>query len=455
LEEKHLSTTRTIIVIGGNAAGINAANAARKQDSKANIILVTREKHPAYSRCGIPYVLANEIPRFEDLIIFPPSHYRMMRLDLRTETTATSIDTAEKTVQLEEKDGKPETVSYDALVLATGATPFIIPINGKDLPGVYAMRTLDDGRTIREAMKSAKSAVVIGAGFVGLETAHALVENHIQTTVVELLPSIVPTLFDYDMAAYAQKMIEAHGVKMLMGRRVTEILGDEKVTGLKSGDLEIETDMIIMATGVRPNVELARAIGCEVGITRTIRVNPRMQTTCPDVFAAGDCIESQSMITGLPCLVQLGTNAVRQGKVAGTNAAGGYSTFPGVICAAMSKIFDFEVGAAGLTEKQAQEVGFRTVSGAMTGATRAEYFPGKKEVRVKIIAEPYMGRVMGAQLVGGEGVAHRVNMLSIAIQTEMTVRQLLNADTGYAPPMCDTWEPVALAAEIAARKIQR
>ncbi len=450
-----MSTSKKIVIVGANAAGINAANAARKQDGKADIILVTKEKYPAYSRCGIPYVLADEIPKFEDLVVFPPSHYRMMKLDLRTETTATDIDANEKTVQLEEKGGKTEKVKYDSIILAKGASPFIIPVKGKDLPGVYPMRTLDDGRKIQEAMKTAKSAAVIGAGFIGLETAHAFAEHHIRTTIIEMLPSIAPTMFDVDMAGYAQKMIEASGVKMLMSRRLTEILGEDKVTGVKVGDEEVEADIVIMATGVRPNVDLARKIGCELGITRAIRVNPRMQTSVHDVFAAGDCIESQSMITGLPCLIQLGTNAVRQGKVAGINAAGGYSTFPGVICAAMSKMFGFELGAAGLTEQQAQSVGFRTVTGAMTGTTRAEYFPGHKEIRVKIIAEPYMGRIMGAQLVGGEGVAQRVNMLSVAIQNEMTVRQLMNADTGYAPPLCDTWEPLALAAEIAAMKIQR
>ena len=450
-----MSSQKKIVIIGVNAAGINAANAARKQDGRADITLVTDEKYPAYSRCGIPYVLSKEIPKFENLIIFPLSHYKLMKFNLRTETKATTVDPIEKSVQLEEKDGRTENIKYDSLIISTGATPFIIPINGSDLPGVFAIRTLDDGTAIQDAVKKAKSAVIIGAGFIGLETAHALIENNIQTTIVEVLPSIIPTMFDYDMGGYIQQMIEANGVKMLMGKRVTEIIGKDKVKGVKVGDDVIEADMVIMATGVRPNVDLARKAGCELGITRSLRVNPRMQTTVPDIFAAGDCIESQSMITGLACLIQLGTNAVRQGKVAGTNAAGGYSTFPGVICTAMSKIFNFELGAAGLTEKQAQAIGFKTVSGTMTGSTRAEYFPGKKEVRVKVIAEPYMGRIMGAQLVGGEGVAQRVNMLSIAIQSQMTVRQLMNADTGYAPPMADTWEPIALASEIAARKIER
>ncbi len=444
-----------IVIIGANASGINAANAARKNNRKVEIILIENDKSPAYSRCGIPYVLAKEIPNINDLIIFPPDHYKMMKLDLRTETKAINIDPDKKSVQLKEKDGKIEKETYDSLILTMGATPFIIPIKGHDLPGVFAIRTLEDGRIIQKAMKNAKSAVIIGAGFIGLETAHAFIENKIQTTIIELLPSITPTLFDYDMAEYAQKKIEAYGVKMLMGKRVTEIVGTNKVTGVKVGEDVIDADIVIMATGVRPNTNLAKQIGCELGVTRAIKVNPRMQTTVSGVYAAGDCVESQNMITGLPCLMQLGTSAVRQGKVAGTNAAGGYSIFPGVIGTAMTKIFNFEIGAAGLTEKQAQNVGFKTVSGTIVGTTRAEYFPGKRNVRVKIVAEPYTGKIMGAQIVGGEGVAHRVNMLSIAIQNEMSVRQLMNADTGYAPPMADTWEPIVLAAELAARKIRR
>ncbi|MCK5402685.1 FAD-dependent oxidoreductase, partial [Candidatus Bathyarchaeota archaeon] len=320
-----------ILIIGANASGINAANAARKNNRKAEIILIENDKSPAYSRCGIPYVLAKEIPNINDLIIFPPDHYKMMKLDLRTETKAINIDHDKKSVQLEEKDGTLEKVTYDSLILTTGATPFIIPIKGHDLPGVFAIRTLEDGRVIQNAMKNAKSAVIIGAGFIGLETAHAFIENEIQTTIVELLPSIIPTLFDYDMAEYAQKKIEAYGVKMLMGKRVTEIVGENKVTGVKVGEDVIDADIVIMATGVRPNTNLAKQIGCELGVTRAIKVNPRMQTTVSGVYAAGDCVESQNMITGLPCLMQLGTSAVRQGKVAGTNAAGGYSTFPGVI----------------------------------------------------------------------------------------------------------------------------
>ena len=446
---------RKIAIIGGNAAGVNAANAARKTDPSAETTIVEREKYSAYSRCGLPFVLGGEIPKLEDLIVFPPSHYNLMKIDLRLETGAKAIDAKAKTVQIKDKDGKTETLQYDSLILATGASPFIIPIRGYNLPGVFPIRTIEDGRKITQAMEEAEGAIIIGAGFIGLEAAHALNEKNIKCTVVELLPQVIPTMFDPDMARIAQRKIEEHGVEVMVNSRVTEILGDKKVTGVKVESKEISADLIIMATGVRPNVELAQAIGCEIGVTRAIKVNMRMETTVPGVYAAGDCVETQNRLTGKPSLIQLGTCSVRQGKVAGINAAGGYATYPGSMASAVSKFFDMEVGAAGLMERVARSEGFQTVSGAVTGKTRAEYFPGSEEIRVKIVAEPTMGRVLGAQIIGGEEVTQRVNMLAVAIERGMTVWELAKADTAYAPPLSETWEPVALAAEVTSMRIRR
>jgi NADH oxidase (H2O2-forming) len=443
-----------IVIIGANAAGVHAANAARKTDPKAKITLIDKEPYPAYSRCGIPYVLASEIPNFEDLMAFPPSHYRMMKFDLHLETKARSINPEDKIVLVEDKEGKIEALKYDSLILATGAEPFLIPIKGCDLPGVFAMRTVDDGKAIQELMKTAKSAVVIGAGFIGLETAHALATSKIKTTIIEVVPYILPALFDEDMADYTQKKIEAQGVNVMVGRRVDAILGKDKVEGVSVGGEEVKTDIVVMAAGIRPRTDLIRGLGVELGVTRAIRVNPRMETSVSGLFAAGDCVESQSSITGLPCLYQLGTNAVRQGTTAGINAVGGYAANPRVICSAVSKIFDFELGAVGLSEYQAAKVGFQTISASITGRTRAPYFPGGKEIKVKIIAEPVLGRIMGAQIVGGEDVAQRINMLSVAIQKEMTALELSAADTSYAPPVAETVEPVATAAEIVAKKMR-
>lgn len=446
---------RKIIIIGANAAGSGVASAARKIDREAEITLIEREKYPAYSRCGLPFVLSGEIPGFEKLVVFPSAWYKMMHLNLLTETTVLSVDAKEKSVKIKSSDGKEDVLKYDTLVLATGARSFIPPVKGFDKDGVLALRTIEDGIRFREKMKQAKSAVVVGAGFIGIETAHALFENKVNTTIVEMLPWVCPTVFDKDIADLIQKNIEEHGVRIIVGKGVEEILGDGKVTGVKVAGETIAADIVLMATGVRSNTELAAQMGVEMGVTRGIKVNQRMATNIPDVYACGDSVESQNMVTGLPTMCQLGTTAVRQAKVAGTNAAGGYAVFPGVLGSCVSTFFGFQIGSTGLTEFQAQRIGLKTISGAVTSKTRAEYFPGGKEIRVKIVAEPEFGRVIGCQMIAGEEVTQRINTVSVAIQKQMTIFELAKADTCYAPPVSEPWEPVALAAEIAVSKLRR
>lgn len=444
-----------IVIVGDNAAGTSVASAARKTDRKAEIIVIDKGKYPAYSRCGLPYVLAGEIPAFDDLITFPLSFYKMMKIDLRLNTVVTSVDSSEKTVETEH-NGKIETIKYDSLVLATGAANFIPPVKGYDKEGVYGLRSIEDGKKISEAMKKSKNAVIVGAGFIGLETAHAFIEKGIKTTVVEMLPYVMPALFDKDMANLSQKMMEKHGVRIIVNEPIGEIVGKEKVEGSVIEDETIDADMVIMATGVRANLDLAKEIGLELGVRdRIIRVNSRMETSDPNIYAAGDCVESRSFITGLPTICQLGTTAVRQAKVAGINAAGGYAIFPGVLGSAVTRIFGFEVGATGITEFQAKRAGLQTVIGKLTSTTKPHYFPSGKEIRVKIIAEKELGTVIGGQIIGGEDVAQRVNMISLAIQNRMTVMELAKADTCYAPPVAETWEAIVLAAEMAASRLHR
>ena len=399
--------------------------------------------------------MAGDIPSFENLIVFPPSYYKMMKLNLETKIKVKLIEPKEKTVLTEEEDGKQETIKYDSLILATGAGSLVPPIKGRDKDGVFCLRTIEDGKDIQGAMKETKKAVVVGAGFIGLEMAHAFAEKNIETTVVELLPCTLSAVLDKDMAGLVQGEIEKRGVRIIVGRGVDEILGDSRATGVLVAGEEIPADLILLACGVRSRNELAAKAGIGIGVTKAIKVNPRMGTSMPDIYAAGDCVESKDMITGRPTLSQLGTTAVRQGKVAGINAAGGYATFPGVLSSAVTRIFGFEVGATGLTEFRAGRTGLKTVSGKITAKTKPEYFPGGKDIKVKILAEPEFGRVIGGQIVGGEDVAQRINMISLAIQKGATVWELAKADTCYAPPVADTWEPVALASELAGLKIRR
>ena len=446
---------RRIIIVGANAAGINAASAARKTDREAEITLIERGKYPAYSRCGLPFVLSGEIPSFEDLIIFPPSYYKMMKLDLQTETTVRSVDSKEKKVQVESKDGTEESIKYDSLVLATGAHPFIPPIKGCNKSCVFPLRTIEDGKIVQEALKDTRSAVVIGAGLIGLEAAHAFVEKGIDVTVVEILPQVLPGMLDEDIANAFQNEVEKHSVRVILERGVDEVLGEDRVNGVLVAGEKVDADLIVLGTGVRPSTELASQMGVEIGVSRGIKVNQQMMTNVPDVYAAGDCDESYSLINGQPCLCQLGTTAVRQGKVAGINAAGGHDAFKGVLGSAVSRMFNTEVGATGLTEFSAGRAGLKTVSGGLTAKTKAEYFPGAKEIKVKITADQELGRILGGQIIAGEDVAQRINMISLAIENKMTVWELAKADTCYAPPVAETWEVVALAAEVVSRRMKK
>lgn len=444
---------RKIVIIGANAAGTDAASAARKTDRTAEITLITEENRAAYSRCGLPFVLGGHIPKFEDLVIFPPSYYRMMKLNLRLETTATNINTEAKTVEVQDKTGKKETLQYDSLILATGAYAFVPPIKGREKQGVFVLRTIEDAMKINQALKTAKSAVVIGAGLIGLEAAVAFVERGVKTTVVELLPYVLPAMLDKDMAKEAQSKLEEKSLKIIVGKGVDEILGGGKVNGVSVAGEKISADLVLIATGIRTSTELAKKAGVAIGETRGIKTSMKMETSVKDVYAVGDCAESVGTITHRPVLSQLGTVAVRHGKVAGINAAGGYAIFPGSIGSAVSRMFDFEVGATGLTEFSAGRNGVETAVGKITSKTKADYYPGALPIKVKLVVEKETKRIIGGQIVAGEEVTQRINALSFAIQKQMSVHELAKADTCYAPPVNETWEPMVLAAEMAIRRL--
>ena len=444
-----------IIIIGAHAAALDAASAARKKDRTAEITLLTTEKHVGYSRCGIPFVIGGHIPKFTDMIVFTSSYHQMMKLDIRTETTATNVDAKAKTVEIRDNTGKTETLQYDQLIFATGAKVFVPPIKGREKPGIMPVRTIEDGESIDQAIKNgAKTAVVMGAGLIGIEMAIGLTERGVRTTVVEMLPQILPVMLDADMAAGVQEMLEARNMRIMVGKGVEEFLGTDKVTGIMAAGEQINADIFVTAFGVRANTELAQKAGAVIGETRAIKVNPKMETNLPDVYAIGDCAETINLITNRPALPQLGTVAVRQGKVAGINAGGGYAIFPGVIGSAVTKFFDTEIGATGLTEFFAKRNGLDVVTSTISGKTRPQYYPGALPIKIKLVVEREMQRIIGAQVIGGEDVPQRINALSIAIQKQMTVRELTKSDTCYAPPVNETWDIMTLVAETILMKIR-
>jgi NADH oxidase (H2O2-forming) len=440
---------KRILVIGANAAGVEAASAARKKDRTAEITLITDEQTAGYSRCGLPFVIGGQIPSFKDLIVYPSTYFQMMKLNLKTETKATAINTEEKIVNVVDKSGATESLPYDSLIIATGAGAFLPPIKGHEKQGILSLRILEDGEKILEAVQNgAKSAVIMGAGLIGLETGVAFIERGLKVTVVEMLPQILPAMLDADMAKMVQEHLQQKGMCILTEKRVEEFLGDDKVTGIMAGGEKLEADLFLSAFGVRANTKLAVDSGIPLGESRAIKTNGRMETAVKDVYAVGDCAEAPNLITHKPVCAQLGTIAVRHGKVAGANAAGGYSQFPGVLASAVTRLFDTEAGVTGLTVAAAKRAGIEVVTGAISSKTKADYYPGALPVKVKLVVEKESQRLIGAQVVSGEEVTQRINALSFAIQKGMTVRELAKADTAYAPPLCETWEPMVLAAEM-------
>ena len=287
----------------------------------------------------------------------------------------------------------------------------------------------------------------------GLEAAEALVERGVKTTVVEMLPSVLPKLLDPDMSSEVQKRFEEKGVTFILGKSAGAILGGKKVEAVSVGGESIPADIVLNAVGVRPNVELAQKAGIAIGETRGIKTNNRMQTSDENIYAAGDCAETTHLITGKPALPLLGSAAVKMGKVAGTNAAGGYSIYPGTLFSWVSRIFHLDVGGVGLTEFWAKQVGMEVVVGKITSKTRADYFPGGLPIKIKIVVDKETKHILGGQIVGGEEVTQRINTLALAIQNNMSVYDLAKTDTCYAPSVCEAWEPLVLAAEIAMRKL--
>ena len=440
--------TMKIVVIGSGTAGSNFALFARKLDRKAEIIVIGKEKTMQHSPCALPFVLSGKIPKLEDIIVFPNEFYEKQKIQMMLETEAKTIDRKRKVI-ITDKDEVP----YDKLVLATGSKAFIPPIKGVEKKGVFTLKEMRDVREIQEYIKERKpkKAVVIGAGLIGLEGAVAFRELGMEVLVVELLEHLLPTMLDKDIASIVQSHLEEKGIQFRFGVGVSEIIGDP-VTAVKIGEEEIESDIVLVATGVRANVDLAREAGLE--IKRGIIVDEYLRTSDPDIYAIGDCAEVYDAVTGERILSQLGTTAVRMAKVAAENVFNKNVKFKPVFNTAITELFDLEIGTFGITQERARKEGVEVVVGKFKGSTKPEYYPGGKPITVKLIFRKDNKKLIGAQIVGGERVWGRIMALSFAAQKETTVEDIAYGETAYAPPISPTIDPITVAAEMALRRFK-
>ncbi len=450
--------TRRIVIIGCGVAGTTAAFYSRKTDRTSELTIIGSETLPEYSRCGLPYAFSGIVPTLKSLIGYDEEFYEHTnRIQLRLGVTATKIHVDHQTVELDGKDHLGNQIGYDSLILTTGARPTNLSIPGSGLSGVFTIRTMDDIENLANYLKEAKArrAAVIGAGLTGSEMAEALLIRGIGVIQAEIVPEILPVILDPDIASLVREKGEEHGVEYHLGSTLDEILGEGgRVAGVQISGQKHEVDAVVVTVRVRPSTELAKDAGIELGGSGGIRTDERMATSAKNIYAAGDCIETFDLVTRRHVFFQLATTAVRQSMVAGINAAGGDAHYPGSTGVATVKLFGLEVAALGPTSALAEKIGIRPVSVRVTGSTRLSYYPGGKDLTVKLLANRDNGKLLGAQLVGEEGATLRANFASMAAHLGLTVQEFADIETCYSPPLAPVWDPVTIAAQALLKKMK-
>jgi len=449
--------TERLIVIGGDAAGMSAAAAARRRDPELQIVAIERGAHTSYSACGIPYLVGGLFDDLDRLVSRSPEEFRQTGIDVRTRCEVTAIDLERRTVTVRDLDQQSDgEEGFDQLVYATGAVAVAPPVPGAD--ACEPVRTLHQAERFRARLERAGShhAVVIGASYVGLEMAEAMVLRGLDVVLVERSTQVMSTL-DAEMAAHVQEAAEGVGIRVMLSTALEEVRHDSegRARSVLTSEGELPADHVVLATGVKPATDLAEAAGLEVGPSGALRVDDRQR--CPGVdgvFAAGDCVESRHRILERPVNVQLGTHANKQGRIAGVNATGGDIAFPGVIGTAVSKICHYEVARTGISECEATDAGIDVVSVTVKDRTRAGYYPGSGPIWVKLVAEPVTGRLLGGQIVGVEGAAKRIDVLAVAVWAGVRVGELELFDLSYAPPFSGVYDPLLVAARQTAKAVR-
>jgi NADPH-dependent 2,4-dienoyl-CoA reductase/sulfur reductase-like enzyme len=444
-----------IVVIGGVAAGMSAASQVKRRRPDAEVVVLEQGPDVSYGACGIPYNIEDPARRIEDLVVITAEQFRNERgIDVRTRQEALAIDLASKVVRVRSiETGQEYERPYDKLVIATGASAVRLPLPGLDLPGVFALRELSHGAAIKRwlAEREPRRAIIVGAGYIGMEMAEALRRRGLEVTVLEKLDQVVPG-FEPAIAMAVKEELVRHGVRVETGIGVQAIERAEDLR-VRTDRGAFAADLVLVSVGVRPNVALARAAGVRLGETGAIAVDDRMATSAPDVFAAGDCAEARHLVAGRPAYVPLGTTANKQGKVAGANAAGGDERFGGIVGTAAFKVFDIEVGRTGLGAQEIARLGLDAVAAVSTHRSRGHAFPDAKTITTVLFAERRTGRLLGAQMAGGDAVAKRIDVLATALHARMTVGEVESLDLSYAPPFAPVWDPVLVAATVARKEL--
>jgi NADPH-dependent 2,4-dienoyl-CoA reductase/sulfur reductase-like enzyme len=446
-----------LVVIGGCAAGMSAASKARRLNPDLEIVVYEKTGFVSYASCGLPYYVSGVIEDHNKLVVRTPAQFAKQGIEVHLHHEVTEVDTENRRVRVANlEDGGSWSESYDKLLMATGGRPTVLPdFSLCELGGVFVMRAVEDGVAVRDFVQRERPrrAVIIGAGYIGLEMAESFHELGLETTVIGRPPQVLKR-FDADIAQLVQDELESKGVRLSLDDEVKALESDAqgRVRQVISSGEVFEADLVLLALGVRPNVALAEAAGVALGETGAIATDSRMRTNLPNVFSAGDCAEAYHQITGRGDYIPLGTTANKQGRVAGTNLGGGHAEFEGIVGTAITKVLDVYAALTGLAEKDARALGYAVQSTRIQTGSRAHYYPGGRPMHVKLVVEEGSGRLLGGQIVGDEGAGPRIDVLATALHKGMTVEELARLDLAYVPPIAPVWDPLLVAANVALKE---
>ena len=466
-----------LVVIGGVAAGMSAASSFKRLKPEAEAVVLEKDHFISYGACSLPYYISDDIKDINTLLSLTPEAAKERGISVLTRHEAVSVDPAAKTVAaIDLNTNEKKTIPYDKLVIATGALPIRPPFPGVDLEHVFTLRDLHDGAAIKKFInhwlsfepcigpdcvyenpygigKRPMQAAIVGGGSIGMEMCEALRKRGVEVTVFEKMDRVLGTM-DTSITDIIEERIIAEGVRLNKGYAVEAFEEDNgRVVRVKTDKGVFAADMVLLVIGARPNTSLAVDMKMELGAAGAIKVDDHLRTSIPDIYAAGDCAESKHLVTGKKTYIPLGATANKQGRIAGENAAGTMNVFEGIAGTAVTKIFDLEVARTGLSPLEASREGLDHFVSTIKGRSRSSSYPEGKRITVTYIVEKGSGRLLGAQMVGAEGVAHRIDTLAAALYNKMTVSDIARLDLAYAPPFATVWDPILVAANVAVKRL--
>jgi len=474
-----VSVKERLVVIGGVAAGMSAASSAKRIRPEMEADVFERDLYISYGICSVPYYVSGDIEDFRNLIALTPEMAIERGIHVLTSHEVTGIDVKAKAVAVRNHaTGKSSRVRYDKLVIASGGLPVIPPLPGIELSRVFTIRNLHDALEIKKfiddwntfdveegasdclyvnrfgVLKRPMKAVIVGGGYIGMEMCESFRKRGLEVSVIEKADRVLGTM-DSEITGIVERKIAGEGVKFYSGTSVTGFTGKDGVVSRVTTDKgDFEADLVLLSVGARPNSALAKEAGLELGAAGAIGVDEYLRTSAPDVYAAGDCAEALHQVTGKKVYIPLGTTANKQGRIAGENAAGMSNVFEGIVGTAVTKIFDLEVARTGLSSMEAERAGLPFFASVVESRSRSTAYPAGKTITVSYVVEKETGRLLGAEMAGEEGVAHRIDTLATCLYAKMTVEDVSRLDLAYAPPFATVWDPILIAANVALKKLK-